>query len=48
MDIPIEELLKRLLTQMQQDTALSDEEKRTLRRELEKMLKEEDFGNEEK
>lgn len=48
MEIPIDELIKRLLVQMQQDSALSDEEKERLRRELEKLITEEGISDEKK
>jgi lipase chaperone LimK len=46
MDITIDEMFRRLLIQMQDDIALSDEEKQKALKELEKNLKQEEIANE--
>ena len=46
MDITIDEMFRRLLIQMQDDIALSDEEKQKALKELEKTLKQEEIANE--
>lgn len=48
MDITIDEMFRRLLIQMQNDIALSDEEKEKALKEFEKYLKQEEIPNEEK
>lgn len=48
MDITINELLRRLLIQMQKDSAASDEDKQKILKELEKKFKEEEISDEEK
>ncbi|MCR5020090.1 hypothetical protein [Ruminococcus sp.] len=48
MDITIDEMFRRLLTQMQNDTALSDDEKRRILEKLEKVLNKEESTDEKK
>lgn len=48
MDITINELFRRLLIQMQKDSAASDEDKQKILKELEKKFKEEEISDEEK
>ncbi len=48
MDITIDEMFRRLLTQMQNDTTLSDDEKRRILEKLEKVLNKEESTDEKK